>query len=310
MSQNDEAVALAAVGSEIDLEGVRLPSFIGGDADKAEIYRKALVVLEGRTEENPLAVADLLSSVSSGMAGYPKDSYIYHLMLAASKADDSPISSRKGRAGGYFLVAEGLIEAGPADAEAVSEEEVERREKTLEKHLWPLFAEWLKSNKEIKNATHEIAHVKSGGVWGNPDVIGLRPLDRLGFFDVEVFSVEVKPELKQWRYYFFEAVAHKRFAERVYFAYRSDGAKTGDEAEILKFAEKYDIGVLRLEINQSEYDTLPNWKQLDERKKIELTEQIVEVVPAPSDPVALQEKLGLFDRIGIKSREDIYQFGL
>lgn len=281
----------------------------------ADIYRAAMSELSDATSEKPTPTSTVVSKIRSRISDPPVDNVIYRVILDASKNESSPISSRKGRGGGYFLTHTGSELEAEHKSAHISEDEQEvepqsQAEKTLEKHLWPLVTLWFKSEKEIPNATHEIANLKSGGTWGNPDVVALKPIDKFGFFEVEVTTVEVKPSLDQWRYYFFEAVSHKRFAERVYFSYRSDGSKLQDEKEIISYAEKYGVGIIRMEFDAEYYDKLANWGNMEEAEKFELIDKFVEVVPAPFDPVPLAEKIALLERLKITDRASIYKFGL
>lgn len=257
-----------------------------------------------------MSTSDVLKNASELLDEKTKEYIIYNILKEASNSTESPIQSKKGRGGGYFL----------SEIEAESEDQVPSgmeheaqteygRQKTLEKHIWPLFTEWLKSTKGLRNSSCDIANVKSGGVWGNPDVVGLKPIDKFGFFDVEVTSIEVKPSNDQWRYYFFEAVAHKRFAERAYFAFRSSESSAKGVEELLAYAEKFKVGVLDLEMKDEDYERLVDWDDMDYAERVELVDKVVELVPAPFESVALAEKIFLLERMGISDRKEIYEFG-
>ena len=271
------------------------------------IYKEALSHLEGFTSSSPKTTNSLVESIRQNLEKNPGE--VYNILKRASKNELSPIASRKGRGGGYYLAP---IQSRSEKAESTVDlqAEAEKSARTLERHLWPLINLWLREEKEIQNTSYKIAHKKGGGTWGNPDVVALRPTDKFGLFDVEITTVEVKQSLSNWRYYFFEAVSHKRFSERVYFAYRSDGSKTGDEKELVSYAEKYGVGIVRMELDDVHYSSLSYEGGLATTAQYELLDKFVEVIPAPYDPVPIAEKVMLMERLGITERSEIHRFGL
>ncbi len=293
-----------------------VPDEIEEEVDR-DIYLKALKILEGYTSDQPMGTKDVIQKIRKEISQSLRDGQVYNILLNASKNLESPIQSRKGRSGGYFLDASEVLNNtgdSPGLTNSFSDGEPLERfsaepEKTYERHIWPLVSHWLKSQKDLKQATHEYANVKSGGKWGNPDVLALRPIDRLGFFDVEVVTVEVKPSTTNWQYYFFEAVSHKRFAERVYFCFRTGGSDQKTLLNVLDYAEKFRVGVLQIELGEDQYLSLQKWDAMPDVDKLQLVDQVVEVAPAPYDPVNLSDKLDFLERVGIKFKEDIYTFG-
>ena len=277
------------------------------------VVELAIEILRDFTLENPKSTGALVKEISKKLdeESAPKDYKIYYALLASSKDETSKIQSRKGKGGGYYL-AEPLHEISDTDElkENISVPTKENEsEKTLEKHIWPLVRDWLITSKGIARSSEKVANLKTGGVWSNPDVVGLSPIEDLGFFDVEIATVEVKPSLHNWRYFFFEAVSHKRFSERVYFAYRTNTSKPKDEDELVAYAEKYGIGLVRIELSDDDFEKLPQWGMLENSEKANLLDLCVEVVPAPLETVSLQEKISFLRRIKISSKVDIYEFG-
>ena len=83
----------------------------------------------------------------------------------------------------------------------------------------------------------------------------------LGQVSFECATVEAKLTSSDWRYWLFEAVAHKRFAHRAYFAFAvgtdNPGLDKVKEAEKMsEYAEKYRIGILVVFISSNQYDAL------------------------------------------------------
>lgn len=270
-----------------------------------EIYKAAVHALKGVDETNPKSVKDLMADVSKIIENPPKSYLIYRNINAAAQDSASQIRSRKGRNGGYFLVPhppKSEVDSAPTKAQL-------QKEKTQERHLWPLVAMWLREVKQMPSASHEIAHLKKGGVWSNPDVVGLNPIEELGFFDVEITTVEVKPSLSQWRYYFFEAVSHKRFSERVYFVYRTQEHDPEETEELRRYAEKYNVGLVELQLSDADHDSLTKWDKLSDDDKTTLLEYFVEIMPAPFEAISIRDKIGFLKQVGVDTKSDLYTFG-
>ncbi|WP_146111611.1 hypothetical protein [Defluviimonas denitrificans] len=220
--------------------------------ENKEVYRVAVKVLSGTSEAEPMSSSVLVDKVSEGLQEPLVGYLIYRALLQATHPADSLIKSRKGRRGGYFL---GEPESFNGSDGTVPIET--KKEKTLEKHLWPVVVDWLRLNKPVERISSDIANRKSGGVWSNPDIVGLNIVEELGFFDVEITTLEVKTSLSNWRYFFFEAVSHKRISERVYFVYRSRSDIANElKSELLRYAEKYGVGLIELQMDDGEYDAL------------------------------------------------------
>lgn len=273
--------------------------------DTPEIYPVALKILKGSTEDAPINTSVLVEKVAenltTALAGY----LIYRSLMQASRLPASRIRSRKGRNGGYFLASAEVIEPDTLPTQADK-----NKEKTLEKHLWPAAADWLRLNKSIGHVSHDIANIKKGGIWANPDVVGINIIEDLGLFDVEITTLEVKPSLNQWRYYFFEAVAHKRFSERVYFVYRGNAGGLLDHREsLVRYAEKYGVGIVELQIDDDGYKKISDWNKLTDADRTEIIDSFVEVVPAPFEAISIREKIDFLKQLGVNSKRDLYSFG-
>ena len=136
------------------------------------IYKEALSHLEGFTSSSPKTTNSLVESIRQNLEKNPGE--VYNILKRASKNELSPIASRKGRGGGYYLAP---IQSRSEKAESTVDlqAEAEKSARTLERHLWPLINLWLREEKEIQNTSYKIAHKKGGGTWGNPDVVALRP---------------------------------------------------------------------------------------------------------------------------------------
>ncbi len=270
-----------------------------------EVYTAALEVLKGVTEDQPMNVGDLMREVEALLGNGPKSYLIYRDLNAAAQEASSRIRSRKGRNGGYFALER---VPKPATPEPQTEKQI-YDEKALEKHLWPLVSLWLKQVKRLPGASHEIANLTKGGKWSNPDVVGLNPIEELGFFDVEVTTVEVKPSLVNWRLFFFEAVSHKRFSERVYFVYLDSGQNAEAAEDLRVYAEKYNVGLVRMELSDADYKSLTRWNKLKDEDKSAMLDYFVELMPAPFEAISIRDKIAFMKQIGISSKKELYSFG-
>ncbi len=148
--------------------------------ENSDVYFAVVEALKDASEELPFNSSELVNKVSSKLsvplAGY----MIYRLILNFSRLPNSQIRSRKGRNGGYFLAPPGVenLRALPTEADQINE-------KTLEKHLWPAVSDWLRFNKSVDRVSSKVANLKNGGVWSNPDVVGLNIIEDLGFNHIE-----------------------------------------------------------------------------------------------------------------------------
>lgn len=280
--------------------------------EKVDIFKYAWDILKGTSAQNPLSTPELTKKIAEKNN---KPQYkIYRTLLEFTRDEKIPLGSKQGAGGGYFSLepdASKFANNEENDNEDFFDQNLQAYpEATQEKHIWPLIELWLKDVKGIKNTSCEFAHNKKNGKWGNPDVVSLIPLEKMGFFDVSVLTVEVKTSLTDWGQYFFEAVAHKRFSNRVYFAYRATGQEGSGDKDILSYAERFRVGVLRLDISDDDYRNLVSWPQFTDEQKIVYLENIVEEVPAPYEIVPLEEKIKFMRNLGLSDKDNIYSFGL
>lgn len=293
------------INSEVESEN-DVPALDFESDEQRLVYNAAVEALEKSSEYKVINVKKVLGSISEQLKEEDfSESKIYLILKDLPSIDGSLIRSRQGRSGGYYLAKNDGSMLVPQ-----IETPIEVESKTLEKHLWPAVAKWLYDHKSVKRASSGIANLKRGKTWSNPDVVGLNIIEELGMFDVEVFTAEVKPSKEQWRLYFFEAVSHKRFSERVYFVYRDDGNISRDDRdELFRYAEKYNVGVVEMQMEDKDYKKMITWDTLSVPEQAEILEKFVELVPAPFEPVPTRDKISFLKRIGISTKADLYSFG-
>ena len=217
-------------------------------------------------------------------------SYISH---AANNDDNSSIASG-GPWGGYWYDESSLGEVSikPVD---VAEIETEHGKPVSfnERDLYPLLHLWLSAKDFVAK---DVSNLKSGGKWGNPDVIGVKRVDLFGSVEIEIASCEVKLSEANWEQFIFEAISHKRFSNRSWYAYRISQAGKPLPKAIEYYAERYKVGIIQILLTDEELIKL---KTQTQEAVEEFIDRVSERVPALYEPVPLQEKADLFERAKI-----------
>ena len=201
-----------------------------------------------------------------------------------------------------------------APQESAAAEEIEQEEEKArierEKALYPLLVNWLSGRDLLARDT---SSARGGGKWGNPDITGLRIVEGyLGQHHLEVTTIEAKVSTKNWEREFFEAVSHKRFAHRVYFAVAAPSETPGVGAfklapEMRRFGEKFGVGILVVFVRPADYETLTMSKALP---LLDVDVVVLEVLPAvleSPDPELLTNYL--HKTLHLETDADLYNFG-
>lgn len=248
---------------------------------------------------------------------YPQQQYphinlglnVYRVHLTAMTHNpDSGVTREPGHYG-YILnpnlrdLGEGEPGEAAEHAEGLPPEPIQITERDLYKPL----ANWLQSlGYRTKVTANEIA----GGPWGNPDVVGAKPHQSVWTaFDVEIVTIEAKVDARNWRRWIFEAIAHKRFSDRSYFAFpyvsRDVSIDLIDDMPAMKaYAERYKIGILVVFVDPGEYTRL---KRDGAQEPLLDASQIVEAWPGLYDPASMREKdTFLRDVCSVSQLEDLY----
>lgn len=172
----------------------------------------------------------------------------------------------------------------------------EQKKDTIERQkredaLYKLLSEWFISRNYNAEVT---AHIKKGDQWGNPDIVGIMLIDDpFGNQQIEIGTIEAKISLNNWRKEFFEAVSHKRFSNRAYFAF-AVGAKEPsiqsirEYEQLRSYGEKYNVGILAVFMDAKDYQQLI--KDDVSKLKLALDDVIVtEIWPAMYDLVSTSD---------------------
>ncbi len=194
--------------------------------------------------------------------------------------------------GGYWYVATQppLTDAAPQAAQNISTgsgNSVPIREKDL----YPLMELWL---EQKGYRSKDMSTLKAGGLWGNPDIIGAEHVELFGAVQLDLASCEVKLNDDNWETLIFEAISHKRFANRSWFCYRVSTQGQPMPKRMEYYAERYRVGVVQITLTDEELLDLKS-----QGKALNYIEKVTERVPALYDFVPLREQRDLIERTGI-----------
>src|SRR4051812_41284873 len=175
------------------------------------------------SQEKRIKSRDVVNAIQSEIAkkqldlGVARGTIFSYISHAANNDDNSSIASG-GPWGGYWI---DESESGETTPKPVEETQIEvehgKPVSFNERDLYPLLHLWLSAKDFIAK---DISNLKSGGKWGNPDVVGVKRVDLFGSVEIEIASCEVKLSEANWEQFIFEAISHKRFSNRSWFAYR------------------------------------------------------------------------------------------
>lgn len=243
-------------------------------------------------------------------------------MSSAVRDENTKIRRVPGRFTYHLLAEPPSANAVPVQEElAAATEEVQRSEDApaevikytkRESALYPTLRDWLSARGFQAEDT---SRYKAGGTWGNPDVTGIRIAEGfVGYRELEIVTIEAKSSIANWRQYIFEAVSHKRFAHRAYFAFAfgSDEPTLSaiPEAESLRqYAERFSVGVLVVFLPAEVFRKLHE----DKNGKVEIKSdeaRVEELWPANYEPVRSEDLTGyLSNTLGIETDKSLYEFG-
>lgn len=243
--------------------------------------------------------------------------------LPAAAKDPANRIGRQPSGYGYVLLDEVVDVAGeegectetlPAEPSAEAEggaEAQKGKNQKREAQLYSVLRDWLRG---AGYRAEETANTKTGGAWGNPDLTGLRVVE--GFLcqkDLEVATIEAKVSLNNWKREFFEAVSHKRFAHRAYFAFAVGSDRPTIDAiqaatELRVYGEKFRVGVLVVFMPVATYAALATGSDLPDLASDEV--RVEELWPALHDAPEPQTGVDFLGSVlRIKDDNDLYAFG-
>lgn len=175
---------------------------------------------------------------------------------------------------GYYLKPE--RETTPASPQIPPGHDEKSARKSNEQLLYPVLSSWLQAKGYRAKDT---SNMKSMGRWGNPDITGIMVDEALNTFDIEIVTIEAKITDENFRYDFFEAVSHKRFANRVYFAFAATANFLRENNEELRYySELYRVGAVVIALENDHY------KSYSRGELVEIDTDLVDVYELFSAP--------------------------
>ena len=202
-----------------------------GAVDKTKAQKYSIVYAKAK---------ELFPELTAAETAVAENSFYAHLSSAVQD-EDSPVNC-EGPWKGYYLlpteIAELPVVASPAP-EPTPEEKTRKEREVL---LYPVALNWLKAQGYRCSDT---AAGRKMGKWGNPDITGLLVTETVGMTEVEIATIEVKTSFNDWEYWIFEAVAHRRFSNRAYFAFAHPEELALKLPSALRhYSELYHVGIL------------------------------------------------------------------
>ncbi|MEV8649375.1 hypothetical protein AB0V79_17130 [Mesorhizobium ciceri] len=223
---------------------------------------------------------------------------IFNYLSQAANTDQESTIVSGGAWGGYWLdTSPTLAPESPSPSEVATEVQAGRGTISFqEKDLYPLIRLWLETKGYVAK---DAATKKSGGKWGNPDIVGMNRVEILGCTELEVASCEVKLNDAQWETFIFEAISHKRFSNRSYYCYRTKTPEEPLPKGMEYYAERYRVGLVQITLSDED---LAELKEADESKLEAFIDKVRERFPGLYEPVPLQEKLDLIVRLDFQAK--------
>lgn len=224
----------------------------------------------------------------------------------ATKQDDSIIVRAPGKQG-YFLSAtqEELVQAEEQNEGAVKAPKELKKEREKEAVLYPLLKKWL---LEEEYRVKDTSQSKSHGKWGNPDITGIKVSDFIGSKEFEITTIEAKIDRNSWEYNIFEAVSHRRFANRVYFAFAHPESLINQiPSDLRYYCEVYSVGLLLVVLNDDLYEKFLNGDVSSISSEDDY--EIKEIYPAPFNSIRMKYQKKFLNSINIVEPGDVYTWG-
>jgi hypothetical protein len=265
----------------------------------------ALAHLNAVSEESRKTSAEIATCVFDKLKlelRIGRSSFSPYLSGVVSSAQSAIVSAGRGPNGGYYLsrTARDLVEKTH-----VRPAEPPRSYSRAEETLYPIFRHWLLGRGYSAKIT---ATMRGLGKWSNPDVAGILVSEHFGRVDIEITTIEVKKDLADWERVFFEAVSHRRFATRAYFAFPiAESVQNKLPDDMRYYSELYNVGVLILVLTDEDYahyqsgefQHLAGYDVMD----------VVEILSARSAPVPMIQQRRFCEAVEIADLQSLLRWG-
>lgn len=271
---------------------------------------KAFLLQQGAiNESNTRSMKDIVWPLRDKYADRVEDSTLYqYLSRAANQDNDTGIVSLGSRRGYYFSQSAVQVADVLSTDEVQEEVQLERSGRVYrEKALYRAVEAWVERQGY---AAKNISDKKNGGKWSNPDLVGINIVSKFGLRDVEIITVEVKVNVKNWKLDIFEAISHKRFSNRVYFCYPVTQETSKIDSDMYRYAELYQIGIIQLVLDKDELIRLITAGNESELPVLnDKSDSIVIAIPAHYDFIPPRHQIEFLSSLGIEEEQDLFRFG-
>lgn len=208
-----------------------------------------------------------------------------------------------GKKQGYYLVNINDTKSEPNITPSIDGSEISKTEKLWEKHLYPILTDYLSANDQLEWVIN-LANQRKNHEWGNTDILTLKIIEILGKEYFELTAYEVKLSMKSWRKDIFEAISHSLFSNKAYFTFVYVVDRDKIDPEMIIYAQKFNIGLLALEIEETDWNKIVQSPDQINGDMFEL----VEIVPAPYQVCDLNIQKAYFDKLCIRTSADLRNY--
>lgn len=285
--------------------------------EKVKLACQHLLTQENKTSsENTLSSADLFAKVKESFPDEFPESFVkntFNQYLSNTVKDTKSNINCLGRKKGYYLSSVAvatnseITETSTVDSEATETQQEVTSPKKIQKEVWlyPLLESWLVAQGY---QAEDVSSGRSLGKWGNPDVAGISALDAFNGLSIELVTIEAKISLDNWEQWIFEAISHRRFANRSYFAFAHPEETISKIPQDMRYyAELYNIGVLVLSMDHENYQNLQGGSLTEPLDSEDV--EVVEVFSAPYNFVQPKYQLKFCEALGISCLKELYRWG-
>ncbi|MCX6578590.1 MAG: hypothetical protein NT166_00220 [Candidatus Aminicenantes bacterium] len=278
-------------------------SILGKYSEALKIATEALKKLKAIDCDNKKKADEIYDYIKKNNPSFAKEMPLSNFrgyLSAFIRDDNSEIVKESGRNGYYLKIAE----------EDFSEEK--KPKACIEKKLYPILEQWLQ-HKGYK--TKDTSNIKIMKKWGNPDITGIKIEQYLQNTEIEILTIEVKPTIDNFHQLFFEAVSHRRWANRVYFAFASPLSEIlqKDNEELRYFSELFHVGIVVISMEDDIYKKFLKG-QIDlyeesSKSNSEISYDIYEISSTLYESKQLKWQKQFLEALGIETPVDVGKWG-
>lgn len=249
-------------------------------------------------------------------SNFSKNTFYQYLSNTVKDADS--LINCLGRRKGYYIskvaqealeevANEAISEADVSTSGIPADSELPQPPRRVQKEilLYSVLESWLVAQGY---QAEDVSTGRSLGKWGNPDVAGISALDAFNGLSIELVTIEAKVSLDNWEQWIFEAVSHRRFANRAYFAFAHPEETISKIPQDMRYyAELYGIGVIALSMENEQFKKLQSGELTEPLESEDV--EVIEVFSAPYNFVQPKYQLKFCDALGITCLKELYRWG-